>query len=478
MPELAMISPGWAQRRLGWAALATAVCFLAAITAGCGRNEKTHELTAIERIQRSGKLVVLTRNAPTTYYQGKEELEGFEYELAASFAGYLGVTPEFKTLDTTSEILEAISAGQGHIAAAGLTRTTEREAYYIFGPDYQSVRQQVVCRRDRRLPRNVAELSERSITIIANSSYEERLNQLRVDHPELTWSATHEMETEQIMEAVWEGEIDCTIADSNIVSINRRYYPELAVGLSLSEKESLAWVIAPEFAGLQPLLHDWIAQRDVQWKLDLLRERYYGYVEIFDYVDVRAYQRRLANRLPMYEAYFREAAAQTGFGWTLLAAQSYQESHWEASARSPTGVRGMMMLTRRTARQMGVLDRLDPRESVLGGARYLKRLYDRLPETVAEPDRTWLALAAYNVGYGHLMDARTLAERQDLDPNLWRNLRQTLPLLSKRAYYKTVRFGYARGREPVRYVQRIRDFRDMLERKELAKLNEEDLGRE
>jgi len=446
---------------------------------GCGR--RAHDgsaLTPVERIRQSGRLIVLTRNAPTTYYQGREELEGFEYELARSFARFLGVDAEFKILDNTSEILEAINNNEGHIAAAGLTRTSEREAYYIFGPEYQMVEQQVVCRRGRRLPDNVAELAERSITIIANSSYEERLTELRQERPELTWATTHDMETEQIMEAVWEEEVDCTIADSNIVAINRRYYPELAVAFSISEKQPLSWVVAPEYVELQPLIYEWRRQRDIQWRIDQLLERYYGYAELFDYVDLRAFQRRIGQRLPNYQRYFDEAAAETGFSWTLLAAQAYQESHWEPTARSPTGVRGMMMLTRRTARQMGVLDRLDPRESVIGGARYLRRLYDRLPEETVEPDRTWLALAAYNVGYGHLMDARILARRQDLDPNLWRSLRQTLPLLSKRQYYKTVRYGYARGREPVRYVQRIRDFQDILERRQMVELGEGELLKE
>lgn len=416
-------------------------------------------------IQAQGKLIVLTRNAPTTYYRNREdEKAGFEYELAASYAEFLDVELELRLMDSTAAILTAIANNEGHFAAAGLTRTLNREQRFVFGPDYQEVRQQVVCGRGQPPPAEVEDLLDRRITIIGNSSYEEELVRLREFFPELGWTTVNDMETEQILERVWQGLEDCTVADSNIVAINRRYYPELKVGFSLTGEQPLAWVLAPKYAGLRPTMEAWLDQEEQAWRLDELLERYYGYVEIFDYVDIKRYLRRIRERLPLYEARFKEASLRYGIEWTLLAAQSYQESHWNPRARSPTGVRGMMMLTLRTSKQMGVTNRLDPDESILGGAKYLRRMMRRLPDSIQEPDRTWFALAAYNVGFGHLMDARKLAEEEGLDPNSWRDLQTVLPWLSKRQYYKRTRYGYARGREPVRYVQRIRDFKDILDR--------------
>jgi len=413
-------------------------------------------------LREGGELVILTRNAPTTYYEGRDGITGFEYELATAFAESLGLTPRFEILETTADIFAAIEAGEGHIAAAGLTRTPTRQARFQFGPPYLKVAQKVVCGRGIRLPREVEELTDVSLMVVADTSYEERLRELQAETVALTWTATHEMETEQLIYLVWSGEVDCTVADSLIIDLERRYYPELRLAMSISGEEQLGWVVSEEVSPLVAELMTWFAAEEQQQLLEELRERHFGHVQIFDYVDLKVFQRRIEHRLPKYEPYFRKAADKHGFDWRLLAAQAYQESHWEPHARSPTGVRGIMMLTRQTAGQVGVFDRLDPRASIAGGARYLAGIHARLPDAIVEPDRTWIALAAYNVGYGHVMDARSLARKRDLDPDRWHHLREVLPLLSQRKYYRQLKHGYARGREPVRYVQRIRNFYDLL----------------
>jgi len=417
----------------------------------------------IEEIKRGGELVFLTRNAPTTYYEGRDELMGFEFELATAFAASLGVKARFVVLDSTADILEGIDDNLGHIAAAGLTRTQERETRFTFGPDYYQVRQMVVCSREQALPENAGELIERSLVVGADSAYEERLRQLQLEYPALTWTVSLDLETEQLMYQVWLGDIDCTLVDSLILELNRRYYPELRVAFRISEPEPLAWAVAPRYTALVALLEDWFAKEETHYLIDWLYERYFGYVEIFDYFDVRVFKNRIEERLPQFQEAFQAAGERYGCRWTLLAAQAYQESHWDTEALSPTGVRGIMMLTKQTAAQLGV-DRLDPAASIRGGASYLADIRARLPAEIAEPDRIWIALAAYNVGFGHVLDARDLAREQGMDENLWSSLQETLPLLSLQKYYKKAPHGYARGREQVRYVQRIRNFLDILER--------------
>lgn len=180
-------------------------------------------------------------------------------------------------------------------------------------------------------------------------------------------------------------------------------------------------------------------------------------------LDTQIFFRHLKTRFPRYKEDFKRAAEAQGIPWTLLAAQAYQESRWNRNAMSPTGVRGLMMLTRATASDLGVKNRLDPQKSIAGGAQYFSRLYKRIPNQISEPDRTFLALAAYNVGWGHVKDARILASRLKKDPNKWEDLKTVLPLLSKRKYYKTLPHRYARGWEPVHYVKRIRAYRILLE---------------
>ncbi|MDQ2695256.1 MAG: membrane-bound lytic murein transglycosylase MltF [Pseudomonadota bacterium] len=425
--------------------------------------DEGRELTLAD-IHRRGELVVLTRNAPTTYYQGRNGPEGFEHDLARSFADFLGVRVRFQVHDSVAGVLAAARANRGHLAAAGITRTPLREGEFLFGPDYRRVQQQLVCRRGGPQPAGLQDLTDLRIAVTPDSSYDETLSRLRELEPALDWETHRHHAVEELLEQVWTRNLDCTIADSNIVAINRRYYPELTVAFPIHEEEPLAWVVADKAKALLPALRAWQAQARSNGTLAAIEERYYGFVEIFDYVDVRVFMRRIDERLPEFRLLFEEAAARHGLPWTLLAAVGYQESHWDPAARSPTGVGGLMMLTRTTASELGVADRHDPVQSIPAAALYLRRLLHRLPASVTGDDRLWFALAAYNVGLGHIWDARKLARRLGKNPDAWMDLKTVLPLLARKRYYQSLKHGYARGTEPVAFVQRVRDFQDILER--------------
>ncbi len=426
----------------------------------------------LDNIEQKKILTVVTRNAPTTWYEGRDGDAGFEYELAKNFAAYLDVKLKMVTRDSVSGILDIIRQGKADIAAAGLTRTAERENGFLFGPPYQEVTQQVVCRRGGARPRSVEELAGVELMVSANSSYVERLQSLKSRYPDLHWREDASLNTESLLEQVWKKELECTIADSNIVAINRRYFPELSVRFDLGKPQSLAWMLPADAAALRDKVNIWYELIDRNGELAALKEKYYGYIEVFDYVDTRTLTRRIKRLLPKFRPMFEEAGMRYGIDWTLLAAQSYQESHWNPRAKSPTGVRGIMMLTLTTAKEMGIKSRLNAKENILGGAKYLAQMRKRLPQSITRHDREWMALAAYNVGFGHMRDAFVLTERLDKNPNLWTDVSTVLPLLGRRKYYRTLKHGYARGWEPVRYVKRIRDYQDIivnnLERQEIA----------
>ncbi len=444
--------------------IAAALPLLVSACDSAETNAEQAPSRSLAEIREAGTLVVVTRNAPTTWYIGRDgEPSGPEHDLVESFAESIGVAVEYELRGTVADALDAVENGQADLAAAGLTRTEDRRDRFRFGPAYQPVTQQVVCRRDNVQPESVADLIGLDIEVIADSSYVERLEALKADgHPELEWRADPQVDTEQLLRRVWEREIDCTVADSTIVDINRRYYPELIAPFNLSSEQQLGWVMPQARDDLGDAVEDWLAEFRDSGQLEDLRERYYGFFALFDYVDTAVYIRRIRERFPQYDAYFREAAQEYDLPYMLLAAQGYQESHWNAAARSPTGVRGIMMLTLNTAREMGVRDRLDARQSIFGGAKYLARMKQRFVPEVTEPDRTWLALAAYNVGRAHMHDAQTLARKQGLDPHRWGDLKKVLPLLSEPEYYNDLKYGYARGTEPVRYVRRIREYQHIL----------------
>ena len=421
---------------------------------------------SIKEIQNSGKLIVLTRNAPTTYYfDSNDQATGPEYEMAEAFAKYLGVETEYRVFHTIHEILDALKNGQGDLAAAGMIKTIIRNKRFLFGPTYQEVQQQIVCHNGVKHTREINDLVGLKLVVPKNSSYEETLNHFKVGLPDLTWESTDQLNSEQLFEKMWSKEIDCTAVDSNITSINRRYFPELTVAFELTKTEPLAWVLQSNSGDLHKALEAWFKTFKSNGEMNQINERYYGFLKKFDLVDTISFHNAIDERYPKYKYQFDKAAKIHGLDKFILAAHSYQESHWKPKAKSPTGVRGIMMLTLPTAKSLGVKSRLDPYENIMAGAKHFSILMKNFNQLVTEPDRTWLALAAYNVGRGHLHDAQELARRMEKNPYIWSDLRDVLPLLSNKKYYKTLKYGYARGREPVKYVQRIRNYADILRKK-------------
>lgn len=416
-------------------------------------------------VKRAGELVVLTRNSPTTYYEGPDGPTGFEYDLARAFAERLGVSLRMKVVWRFGNLLPMLARGEGDLAAAGLTVTPARAELVRFTPPYQTIRQQVVHHRRTRAPADVAALAGRQLVVLAGTSYVERLERLRERHPGIHWREVADVDTEELLQQVQDGAIELTIADSNVVALSRQFNHDLRIAFELGEPEQLAWAfpIASDdslFAEAVRFLEDMRRSG----RLEQLIERYYGAAARFNPINLAVYQERVRTVLPDYRELFEEAGRRYLIDWRLLAAMGYQESHWDPAATSPTGVRGMMMLTELTAAHLGVSDRLDPRQSIFGGAAYLRSLMDRIPGRIGEPDRTWMALAAYNVGLNHLEDARILTQRQGGDPDKWSDVQQRLPLLAKAAWFTTLRHGYARGYEPVQFVTRIRTYYELLKK--------------
>ena len=417
----------------------------------------------LEEIRERGELRVLSRYGPTSYYVKGDSLAGFEYELAQRFAEHLNVRLKIIVPDNLGDILMMIEQGKADIAAAGLTITPAREEIIRFGPVYQEVTQQLVYRQGTKKPKNLTNLSDGQLEVVANSSHVEQLISQQQEIPELDWTENNELDSSGLLELVELQMIDYTIADSNEIAANQALFPELRVAFNVSEPQPLAWAMPRADDGtLYNEVAAFYEQIEESGFLDRLIEKYYGHIRRFDYVDTRAVHRRILTHLPQYQALFEQAAAEYNFDWRLLAATSYQESHWDPKAVSSTGVKGLMMLTQATAKQMKIKDRTDPVQSIHAGAKYLAYLRDNLPERIVEPDRTWIALAAYNVGIGHVEDARVLTQRSGKNPDLWPDIKESLPLLSKKKWYETTRYGYARGGEPVRYVENIRRYYDIL----------------
>ncbi len=441
-----------------WALGALAlVCVLAVVTLWHDQPP------ALERVLNRGKLIVLTRNSASTYYRSADGEEGLEYDLAAGFADYLGVDLEMRVRTGINVMLHALDQSQGDLIAAGMSITPERQRSYRFGPVYQTSSPVVIYRAGRARPHDIDDLVGQRVVVNAGASHIDTLLKLQQQQPSLAWEEVKAAGVEQLLQMVTVGEYDYAIIDSIDLHFNRAYYPEINPAFELDAQESIAWIF--------PLsADDSLVQKAREYfyliasnhTLDQLLHRHMAQQIDLQPVAAITFQEQIRDRLPEYRDLFELAAEESGFDWRLLAAVGYQESHWNAQAVSPTGVRGIMMLTRNTANYLNITDRKDPAESILGGARYLRELINSLPERIPEPDRTLMGLAAYNIGLGHLEDARILAQRLGMDPDRWQDVSKTLRMLNQPLYHETLKYGYARGQTAVRYVDNIRAYYELL----------------
>jgi membrane-bound lytic murein transglycosylase F len=420
-------------------------------------------LSQLERIKKAGVLTVLTRSAPTTYYEGSNGPAGFEYDLASLFAEHIGVSATFKTPATFSQVLSDIQTGKADIAAAGITITEQRKKQLTFTPPYHEITEQIIYRTGTQRPETTQDLSKGILEVVKGTSHADTLKKLKKIHPKLQWYTNDTLDTDGLLFLINQKLIDFTIADSNQITLIRRFYPQLHVAFDISPPRQLAWALqsSPDQSLYRASVKffESIKQNKI---LEQLIDRHFGYAEKLNYATNCTFRQHIKSRLPYYQKIFESAAFEQGLDWRLIAAIGYQESHWRKNAISPTGVRGIMMLTRSTAKQLGFKNRIKPENSIRGGALYFKQRLKRIPVSVPDPDRTWMALAAYNIGYGHLNDARILTKNQGDNPNKWLDVKKHLPLLSQKKWYQKTKYGYARGHEPVLYVEKVRNYYDLL----------------
>ena len=417
----------------------------------------------LDQILSTGEFRVVTRDTPSSYVIDVNGPSGPEFDLVQAFADELGVALIIESVGSVSEIVPRLVSGRAHMAAAGLSITRSRQQFLNFSYPYESVDMQLIYKVGTGKPRSIEDLAGRSIEVLAGSSHSDMMEALGEIYPEIDWTVNADAETADLLAKVASEELEFTVADSSDFNILRNFYPDLRVALELELGDPLAWAFTKESGNsLLARADDFLIAADRRGLLAQVHDRYYGHTKKFDYVGTRNFIRHYESRLPRYRDMFEQAGADWSVDWRLLAAIGYQESHWRSQAVSPTGVRGIMMLTRDTADYLGIDDRVDPKNSIFGGAQFYARQMQRIADTVGEPDRSWMALAAYNVGFNHVKDARLIVNLQNGNPDTWLDISKALPLLSQRKWYSQLPYGYARGWEPVLYVNNIRSYYNIL----------------
>jgi membrane-bound lytic murein transglycosylase F len=418
----------------------------------------------ITQIKALGELRVVTRNGPLAFYRGADDTpEGPEYELARRFASDLGVRLKITPMRSYAEIYGAIATGRAHVAAAGLKIPSTAIPGVMFGPAYQHVREHLVYRHDSIRPGSLAEIGSGDLEIVAGSSHAQALIAERRSIPDLVWVENASTDSQALLDAVADGSIDYTIADSTEFALAHEHHPELRIAFDFAGYQSLAWAVNAHDPGFLNVVGDYFDKAAGSGELAAVMQRYYDRVEDTEFAGSSSFMAHIQSRLTLYRQWFEEAGIQSRQDWRLLAAIGYQESKWNPRAASSAGAKGLMQLTDDSASEANVSNPTDPRQSIFGGALFFKHIHEKIPTHVPEPDRTWFALAAYNIGFGHVEDARVLAQKAGRDPDSWQDVREFLPLLAEEYWYTQTENGYARGWEPVRYVDNVRSYRDLLE---------------
>ncbi|WP_427037593.1 membrane-bound lytic murein transglycosylase MltF [Enterobacter hormaechei] len=412
----------------------------------------------IAAIQERGELRVSTLSSPLIYDDINGKTIGLDYELAQLFADYLGVKLKVTVRQNINQLFDDLDHDRADILAAGLVYNSERSKNYQPGPTYYSVSQQVVYRVGSLRPRSLADITDQQLTIALGHLVIDDLRALKENkYPNLSWTVDPKLGTTELLEQVKDKKLAYTIADSVAISLFQRVHPEIAVALDVTDEQPVTWFTQlDDDQTVSAAMLDFFNSINEDGTLARLEEKYLGHGDDFDYVDTRSFLRAVDSVLPDLQPLFEKYAQE--IDWKLLAAISYQESHWDAQATSPTGVRGLMMLTKNTAQSLGISDRTDAEQSISGGAQYLQDMMAKVPETVPEGERIWFALAAYNMGYAHMLDARTLTAKTKGNPDSWSDVKQRLPLLSQKQWYQKLTYGYARGHEAYAYVENIRKY--------------------
>ena len=439
-----------------------AALVLALGLAGCGRP--------VPPVETSGELRVGTRNSPSTYYISQDgKTAGFEHDLIVAFSQAQNWSLKWTEKKHPEALYGMLEKDQIHLAAAALPQLVVKSRNLIAGPVLFETPVHIVYRSRSKALRNIDDLAGLKVALIIGSGHTAMMMQLKRKHPALSWAALENIWPEELLAQLQAGKYDAVVINGMDFDPMRTFYPVLSIAFDLPDKQKIVWALPRNSTlVLRNTLARFIEKSRKDGTFKRIYERHFGHVNQLDSTDILGILQRRPLRLPPLRRHFHEAQTLTGIDWRLLAAIGYQESQWNALATSPTGVRGLMMLTGETADRMGINNRLDPRQSILGGARYLAMMKDSLPARIPEPDRTWLALAAYNQGLGHLEDARRITQARGGNPDSWADVKEALPYLSRGTYSAVTKYGYARGFEALQFAENIRSYHDILLRLEPA----------
>ena len=404
---------------------------------------------------------------PTIYYTDPNgELAGLEYDLISAFAQTQHTKLEIKTYATPDAARLALFRSEVDVVAMGNTADGLSATEIPTKARYQESAWVLLNSPQKFTPKSFAEVSPKRVIVSSRIYTHPRMAELRRKNAAVLFVEDTKNDDESLISAVGDDDVEYAIVEEDTYNASRHFHYDAQRAFIVQPPMSRVWLFAHDALAERDSANAFLTRITRDGQITRVLDRYFGFPQKISPADVEEFSERVNTVLPRYRTWFQQAQETYGIEWRLLAALSYQESHWNADATSETGVRGIMQFTEDTARRYNV-DRLDPRSSILGGARYLTELKRMgLSARIQEPDKTWLALAAYNIGLGHVENARILTQRAKKNPDMWPDVRRHLPLLAKPEIAAQFKQGLCRCGMPVEYVEAVRAYYDVLLRLE------------
>ena len=425
---------------------------------------------------------VALRVNPTSYYWQDGEATGFDYKLLQSFANHMHAKIKIIPVATAAKAIDLLKEQKVDMAAGALGQTQMYAKHFEISEPYYQSKQYLIYRYPDIKPRSFGEILPADIDVSANPNHIELLGKLaqkyngESTHANLDlkpndansnpWYLHPDTPSHKLIKMVNLGLIRYALADAHELSATQFLYPYVKIAFTVSENAPIVWLFnrEPEKTSSQHLVHlanDLFATMQESGELDRLTKSHPEHFELLPYAEKLTFIESAYRKLSEHKRYFQMAANKYHFDWKLIAAMAYQESHWEPQAVSPTGVKGIMMLTKEIAQRYKVHDRLDAYQSIMAGSQYLDELLSKIPSEIPAPDRVWMALAAYLAGYGHLEDAFRVTRKRGAGTNSWVELSHSLELLKKPEWYQNSRHGKPRD-DVVTYINNIRNYQFLL----------------
>ncbi|MBT6755385.1 MAG: membrane-bound lytic murein transglycosylase MltF [Gammaproteobacteria bacterium] len=410
------------------------------------------------RILQNNEIKIVTRFGPSDYYEIKSEENGYTYDVMKGFADFIGVKLTVITMDSLEDAINALNNREVDILAnMGITNNVKTSYAY------NKVNQYIVYNsKYTTKPNEINDLNGNDIEIIDSIIIKNNLDSF-LKSIDMNLIISKEKNIDEIINLIKDNKVKYTVLNNNELAIFNKYFPEIKIGFTIGENIPSTWAI-PENTNhqLEEQLSEYFTQILKTNKLKKFYTKHFTGKLQYTFVGTRSFLADFLNVFPLYEFYFKKYAKLYNHDWRLLASIGYQESKWDKDAVSYTGVRGLMMLTKNTSKEMNVEDREDPIQSIEGGAKYLKKMLRNLPDNINNDDKIWYAIASYNIGFRHIEDAMKMADNEGVDSGNWYLLEPYILRLSQSKYYKNTKYGYARGWETLKYVQNIRQYYDIL----------------